>query len=519
VFNTYKKFKRARGRAGSLIHHGFPVVFILLMAVWAWGLPPDTGSSSTVNPKILEATQYPGTLMGLQYETWFTPGNAGSWETAEAVPVLGKYSSLDANVMRKHEAWFEDLGINWLLLDWSNMLWMNPAWEKHQGASHELEESTALLFNTYRQLEKEGKHPPKLVLMIGLQNGPLVPHAMERLNGIFAWTKKNFLDNPEYKDLWLYYHGKPLATILYWPPDPCKDFKKITAETALHAPDWTIRWMSTQLQDNHADRCGMWSWMDGPIRQIVTHNEGVAEETVVTPASFTFPGKGWRHPSAIGRDHGSPYLQSWKVAFESKPKFIQIHQWNEFAGAKEGQGFPADYWGLSPDPNAKKQVISNIYGDEYNLELSDDLEPVQTDKCAYRGCGGWGYYYMNLTKAILSLYRGTTPDITVMTLSAPYQPAAVSAANLHLTWETLGKQAASFTVQLDGKNVAEHIQGQSYALSLAGVSGGKHRVTLIADGAHTYFDLSPAQLASRSSKPLPVTSTIDFTYAPGAHKK
>ena len=296
MLSTYKRFKRAPGRAGSLIHHGFPVVFILLMAVCAWGLPPDAASSSSVNPKILEATQYPGTLMGLQYETWFTPGNAGSWETAEAVPVLGKYSSLDANVMRKHEAWFEDLGINWLLLDWSNMLWMNPAWEKHQGASHELEESTALLFNTYRQLEKEGKHPPKLVLMIGLQNGPLVPHAMERLNGIFAWTKKNFLDNPEYKDLWLYYHGKPLATILYWPPDPCKDFKKVTAETPLHAPDWTIRWMSTQLQDNHADRCGMWSWMDGPIRQIVTHNEGVAEETVVTPASFHLPWKGVAPP-------------------------------------------------------------------------------------------------------------------------------------------------------------------------------------------------------------------------------
>ena len=82
----------------------------------------------------------------------------------------------------------------------------------------------------------------------------------------------------------------------------------------------------------------MWSWMDGPIRQIVTRSGGAAEETVVTPASFTFPGKGWRHPSAIGRDHGSPYLQSWKVAFESKPKFIQIHQWNEFAGAKEGKG-------------------------------------------------------------------------------------------------------------------------------------------------------------------------------------
>ena len=107
---------------------GLGVAFMLLTAVCGWGLP----SGAPANPAILEATKYPGTLIGLQYETWFTPGNAGSWETAEALPVLGKYSSFDATVMRKHEAWFEDLSINWLLLDWSNMLWMKPEWEKHR---------------------------------------------------------------------------------------------------------------------------------------------------------------------------------------------------------------------------------------------------------------------------------------------------------------------------------------------------------------------------------------------------
>ncbi len=511
---------RAAVRADWLIYCWFPAVFLLLTAACAFALwtgedlPSSPGTSN-----ILEATRYPGSLIGMQYETWFTPGNAGSWETAEAVPVLGKYSSFDAVVVRKHEEWFEDLEINWLLLDWSNMLWMKPAWEKHQGASHELEESTLLLFKTYRQLEKEGKHPPKLVLMIGLQNGPLVPHAVERLNAIFAWTKKNFLDNREFKDLWLYYHGKPLVTILLFTPDPCGDSSKLTRDTPLKAPDWTVRWMGSQLQDNHAERCGMWSWMDGPIRQVVTHHRGIPEETVVTPASFFFPGKGWLHPTATGRDHGSPYLQSWKVAFESKPKFIQIHQWNEFAGAKEGQGFPADYWGASSETSAGGQGASSVYGDEYNLELSDDIEPVQMDRCAYRGCGGWGYYYMNLTKAIISLYRGRTPDTTIMALSGPNQPGIVKEGALRLSWEILGKPPESFTLQLDRKVVADHIRGQSYPLNLTGISEGKHSITIIANGAHTYFALSPAQLASRSRTPLLVTSTIEFTYAPDIPKR
>src|SRR3954454_25141973 len=86
-----------------------------------------------------------GSLIGLQYETWFTPRNAGSFETAEGIPILGKYSSFDQKVLRKHAEWFEDLGIDWLLLDWSNMLWAEPAWEQHTGSTRELEDATELL--------------------------------------------------------------------------------------------------------------------------------------------------------------------------------------------------------------------------------------------------------------------------------------------------------------------------------------------------------------------------------------
>ncbi len=519
MLSKYMVSKRVAGRTSFRVY-GLAVALFVLVATPT--VRPTCGgqtSSSPRAPSILEATRFSGSLVGVQYETWFTPGNAGSWKTTEAVPVLGKYNSFDANVLRKHEEWFEDLGVNWLLLDWSNMLWTKPEWEEHQGASHELEESTLLLFKTYSKLETEGKHPPKLVLMIGLQNGPLVPHAVQRLNGIIAWTKTNFLDKPEFKDLWLYYHGKPLLVILFFTSNPCVDVRQLTSDTPLEARDWTVRWMASQLQDNHADRCGMWSWMDGPIRQIVTYNQAIPEESVVTPASFPFPGKGWLHPAAVGRDHGSPYLQSWGVAFESRPKFIQIHQWNEFAGQMEGQGFSANYWESPAEMSSTGQRPSNIYADEYNLEFSDDIEPVQMDKCAYRGCGGWGYYYLNLTEAILSLYRGATPDITVMTLSGPAQPAVVKEKEIVLKWEVLGKKPSTFTVQLDGKVVADHIQGPSYPLNLTQVPAGKHRVTVIADGAHTYFDLSPVKLASRSSKPLPVASTIEFTCAADGGRK
>ena len=161
----------------------------------------DALPSAAAASGILEATRYSGSLIGLQYETFFTPHNVSGYETAEAIPILGKYSSKDVSVIRKHEEWFEDLGIDWLLIDWSNMLWSQPEWEKHEGSTGEIEASTALLFETYRQLEREGKHPPKLVIMLGFQNGEPVLNGVQRLNAIIAWTKANFLDKPEYKNL------------------------------------------------------------------------------------------------------------------------------------------------------------------------------------------------------------------------------------------------------------------------------------------------------------------------------
>lgn len=459
----------------------------LLIGVHA-GIAAETeiGSASS----ILEVDQHPETLVGLQYENFFTPHNVGDFATAEAIPVLSKYSSYDVGVIRQHEKWFEDLGIDWLLLDWSNMLWSHPEWERHQDSTREIEETTAVLFQTYHQLTREGKHPPRLVIMLGLQNGRLIPHDVERLNALIAWLKTNFLDRPEYKDLWLYYHGKPLLTILFHTKQTCGEAAAHSA--GVMAPNWTVRWMAAQLQDTHMEQCGFWSWMDGTIRQIVTHRDGMAEEAVVAPACFPY-GHAWLDPRATGRDHGAPYLQSWEVAFENHPRFIQIHQWNEFAGQVEGKGFGPAH---------------DIYGDEYNVNFSDDIEPTDLAACAYRGCGGWGYYYMNLTRAILALYRKETPDITVLALSGPVTPVTTG-TSVSLEWKFLGARPESYVLKLDGKVLEETLLGSRYKLPLAGLSPGKHHVALTANGVHTYFDLSAPKPATRSPQPLPVSSEIE----------
>ncbi len=487
--------------------------YLLLMVCGVVCAPGQTAAPErTWKPTVghLEASVAGRSLIGIQYEHWFY--GKETWRTAEATPLLGQYTTDEATVT-KHFASFRDLGVDWLLMDWTNMLWMKPAWEQHTGETHQLEDKTDVLFRTALDLHRQGRYAPKLVFMLGLQNGPPVKDGVERLNGILSYLQTRYLDRPEYNDLWLYEDGKPLLTILYWPPDPCSQLPKDLSAAKLNSERWTLRWMSSQLQDNHAERCGMWSWMDGTIPQVVTDRGGHAEEMVVTPASFRLPGKGtgWTAASAVGRDHGVTYLESWAAAFRSRPRFIQIHQWNEFAGQMDGAGIPLDYWGRngggSPVP-----ASSDVYADEYNVNLSDDIEPTQLDACHHRGCGGWGYYYVNLTKALISLYRGETPDSTVLALSQPEGGNTVTGSALNLQWKFLGKAPEAYAVLLDGRRVREHVTGDHTTLDLSGVPEGVHRVQLVASGVHTRFNLDPGQLAKRSATPLPVTSEITFTY-------
>jgi hypothetical protein len=480
----------------------FTLAVIAVAPVFAQS--PDT----RIQPgHILEADHVSRSLIGMQYENYFTPNNAGSvpglsgsWTTEEAVPILGKYDSFNVDVIKKHAQWFNYLGIDWILIDWTNMLWMTPPWEAHSGGTKELEETAELFIKTYAEMDREGKPVPRLVFMLSPGNGALAPDGFARTNTIIAYLKSHYFDRPEYKNLWLYYGGKPLLTLLHYVPHgQCEAVQK--GESSIVAPGLTIRWMGTQLQDNPGGSCGMWSWMDGTVRQMVTRRDGKAEETVVTPASFLMrdgPTLGWSDASATGRDHGAPYIESWKVAFENHPKFIQIHQWNEFAGQKDSEG---------AGPN------HDFFGDEYNLEFSDDLEPTQPDAVTYRGRGGWGYYYLNLTKALISLYRGETPGITVMALSGPSSPAVVKEDKLPLSWTAVGAAPTGFTLKLDGALVASGVHTEDYTLDLSGIAAGEHRVELTADGAYTYFDLAPEHLTERSKERLPVTSSIEFTIA------
>ena len=229
--------------------------------------------------------------------------------------------------------------------------------------------------------------------------------------------------------------------------------------------------------------------MDGSLKPTVTYKGDVAECTTVNPACFAE--NGWKAPEAWGRRDGWTYLESFKTALEHRPRMVMLHQFNEFTG----QGSH----GYGPD--------KDIFVDSYSVEYSDDYEPVSLTAPGFRGDnGGWGFYYLNLTRALVDIYNGQADDVTVMAVA----PVHCKDGKISVHWTTVGVQPESFTVAIDGQTVETAAGGTGVSLSSEELTPGDHLLTVTANGVGTRYALSPYDLDTPSAEPMPVEVSKKF---------
>ncbi|HZT42531.1 MAG TPA: hypothetical protein VFA07_10075 [Chthonomonadaceae bacterium] len=452
--------------------------------------PKDGIRSNEVQVRVKSRTirrviRDPEHLVGVEWEPWFTPLNA-HWDTAEAIPVLGRYNSFNADVIRQHALWMTEAGIDFLLVDWSNNLWGKQHWSERAPGVDELIRATTLLLDTYAQMRGEGIPVPQITLLLGLDNGPQT--TTTALNEEMQWIYEHYVTNPRYRDLWVWYEGKPLIV-----PFNGGGPNVLKGQPPLDESKFTVRWMASQLQADHFDRDGYWSWMDGSLQPITTYSGGMPEALTITPAFFG--DGGWTYPQALGRRGGATYLQQWETASTQRPHFLLINQWNEFAGQPNGGGY-----------GPKKDQ----YVDCYSADLSNDIEPTSPTACAYRGCGGWGFTYLNLTRALIALYHQPSPGSTLLTVSEPQPSATVSGPTLSVRWTVAGKPVRSFSLKVDGRTVARSVTGNAAILDMSRFASGRHILTVLAEGARSRFPLSPIREDDDLPTLQPVSAQVAF---------
>jgi hypothetical protein len=471
--------------------------------------------SHTLDLRVTSRTIAPpdnhGSLFCMQWEPWFDWGPRG-WQTAQSVPVIGFYDSYNRDSIRQHMLWMMDLGVDFILPDWTNHLWGKAHWDERPDGVNAIVHATTLFLETLADMRAEGLPAPKVALFPGISNGR--PTTMEALNEELAWIYHTYVRNPRFEGLWQELDGKPLMVVL---DTGAVGDKRGTAESAFRIPffkqtlemsaeeldafraaqgpvdeHFTVRWMSSQNQATRHHELGFWSWMDGVIDPPVTYRDGQAESVTVTPSFFN--ALGWTGPGAYGRRGGATYLDTFKTALAHHPKVIFLHQFNEFTGQREGHGM---------GPNR------DIYVDTFNVEFSDDLEPVSTTAPGYRSdSGGWGYYYLNLTRALMDLYRDPNFDSTLLAVSHPLPGATLGEESVEVCWSTLGVEPQSVTVLLDRQVAAAEVKGTSAVISLAGLAAGPHTLTVIAEGAATRYPLSLEKWDEPLEEPIEVKKEI-----------
>ncbi len=468
--------------------------------------------SVNVKKRSMPVTSDDGHLFCVQWESWFIPG-PGSWSSAEAVPIVGFYDSYNEDVIRQHILWFMDIGVNVIMPDWSNHIWGKKHWNEIEDGARGIVHATTCFLEVLAKMRTEGLNVPKVALMPGLSNGP--PTTMIALNEQMEWIYQNYVLNPRFKGLFQDYDGKPLMIIL---DTGALGHKKGTAKSAFTVPffeqtlalkageldafrkaqvpiddsHFTIRYMSSQNQLTRHHELGYWSWMDGQLEPLVTYFNGNPEAITVTPAFFA--PLGWTASDSYGRRGGTTYLESFKYAIKSKPRVIFLHQFNEFAGQTEGHGLGKNH---------------DIYLDEHSMEFSDDFEPVSPTASGSRdSTGGWGFYYLNMTRALMDIFRNKDNNSTLLAASI----TEISDKTIKLNWSVAGEIPKSFTVTIGNKVIYKEISVLTCEIPVQSLSKDVQTITIIANDVHTHYALSKTEFDDVLEKPIPVNVNLTFKF-------
>lgn len=423
----------------------------------------------------------PRSIIIMHWANWFSPSPMQAfWKTAQAVPLLGFYRTANTDVMRQHIMWMIESGVDVILCDMSNNIWFDYSWDNRAAFANELFFLNQLMLETLAAMRDEGFNVPRVVLHTGVNH---TTNALAVMNEQLAAAYHAFVNNDRWGDLVYRLDGKPLMLVLAL-------YHYFHSFIPQLDPRWTYRYVTVQLESHPIHHAlGYWSWSDHYATTTLSNE-------AITASIGAFPADGWLDPRARARRGGATFLEDWQTVMRDKPRHIFIHQFQEFHGAPEGFG---------DGPNR------NRYFDTYSVDLSDDIEPTSLTTPAYRGNGGWGFFYLNLVRACVDLLHQDPPQTSVLAIAQPDRNHHVAGDQMTVIWRTVGKPLPhGVNISIDNAIVASNITEQSVSLDISSLAPGSHTLTLTAPGALQRYRLSWTE----DSLPLPSLepATVSTTF-------
>ncbi len=248
------------------------------------------------------------------YYIWFDPG---SWERAKAdLPLLGRYSSDDKEVMRQHVQWAKEVGIDGFIVSWK---------------------STDRLNQRLDQLvEVAAEHSFKLVIIYQGLDFERRPLPVDRIAADLDYFLVRYADEEAFRMF-----GRPLVIWSgTWEFSP----EEIAQVTERHRKDLFIL-ASERHTETYLSLAGLvdgnayyWSSVDPgrtPGYQEKLDEMGRAVHAQgglwIAPAAPGFDARLIGGARVVERRDGATLRQELEAAFHSSPDAVGLISWNEFS--------------------------------------------------------------------------------------------------------------------------------------------------------------------------------------------
>jgi len=507
-------------------------------------LYPDTWVATDALGRIMPGTEQTGPLkpdkqrvVGIFYVTWHSDqlaklktagyknvtdilkknpdarfdGKSKDWENGGGYyhwgePENGYFLSRDPYVIRKDLSMLSDAGVDVLIMDATNAVEYWDEWTS--------------VFDVMKQMKTEGNKVPAFCFWAF--NGNVITVVQDIYDRIYKIGK--------YKDLWFYWHGKPLLLYNATPffdanagkiKHPNRHFEAdaVTNRTNPHYgdPDYTEPYYKDYTKEvkQFFTLRNMWwgyyqwggtrfvgtesNWSFGydlgdervrnlPVDDLVSTCNGEREEAAVTAAQhpITMIGKSWTRkggepslnqydlPQPVGTTSGNStqyglyFQERWDEALQADPQFIYVNDWNEWTA---GMFFP-DKETDSVTFMGRKSTY--FFVDQYNSEFNRTIQPMKD--------GYTDDYYMQLAQNIRR-YKGVRP----VPVNQGYHPVTIDGR--FLDWDVLT------TEYRDTKGDVAHRDYNGYAgLHYSDQSGRNDFLTskVAVDKKNIYFYMETA---------------------------
>ncbi|MDB6024122.1 MAG: hypothetical protein JWM68_345 [Verrucomicrobiales bacterium] len=239
--------------------------------------------------------------LGLWYTAWWTADDTfRHWTNCHRFPVLGKYSAGDYSTITNHFAQFRDLGIDFLIMDDTNIA------GNDQG---HINKNIQAWFEFMDKQPKEQQIP----ICIGSGGEMRMSGAASQTNAAQFYFKEWVEKHPTYFRM----NGKPLLLL---------DTDKNYGPGDFEDDRFTVRWAYNG--DNHK-----------AIKERKTWGWGSYEPAPILPECMSiWPGHRFPyHVSNLGQDPleepregGNLYVRMWLRVLKAQPEYVSIADWNNF---------------------------------------------------------------------------------------------------------------------------------------------------------------------------------------------